>query len=313
MYRVFVDGQEGTTGLQIYERLAGHPGVEVLQIDPERRKESAARQELLNAADVAFLCLPDVAARESVALVTSEKTRVIDASTAHRTNPEWVYGLPELAKEQRGRIREAKRVAVPGCYATGFILALYPLVKGGVVAADYPVTCHAVSGYSGGGKGLISQYQGEETAHLNAPRAYALGLSHKHLPEMQYVCGLAAKPLFAPMVSNYYKGMAVFVPLYRKLLNGTPSAEEVQRYLADYYAGERFVQVMPFEDQSVLENGFLNLLQCNETNRNDVFVFGNEEQVLLVSRLDNLGKGASGAAVQNMNIMLGFDEGAGLG
>jgi len=314
MYKVFVDGQEGTTGLQIRERLLGHAGIELLEIQPEKRKDPEARQSLLNKADVAFLCLPDAAAKESVSLVHNNTTRIIDASTAHRTDPRWTYGLPELNKQQRSRIKKSLRVCVPGCHATGFNLLMYPLVTGGFVPADHPVTCHSVTGYSGGGKKLIAVYEGPDTGSkgLEAPRHYALSLSHKHLPEMQKISGLAAPPIFTPIAGGFYKGMAVFIPLFCSLLHNKPTARDIHGYLASYYASERFVDVYAFDPDARLNNGFFNPLEANNTNRNDIFVFGGEERMLLVSRLDNLGKGASGAAVQNMNIMLGFDESTGL-
>lgn len=312
-YKIFVDGQSGTTGLKIHERLARHPGVEVLRIEESRRKETEERRRFLNAADIAFLCLPDVAAREAVALVENARTRIIDASTAHRTDPAWAYGLPELGPEWRARIAGARRVSIPGCYASGFILALHPLVDKGVVPADHPVTCHAVSGYTGGGKERIAQYEAESRpAHLKGARHYALGLAHKHLPEMRKWAGLAHPPLFTPILGDFAQGMAVAIPLVTRSLPGKPTAREIHAVLASFYAGQRFVEVMPFESETYLDEGCLNPMACNETNRAELFVFGHEEQVLLLARLDNLGKGASGAAVQCMNIMLGLDEGLGL-
>ena len=314
MHKVFVDGQEGTTGLQIRDRLLGHGGVSLIEIDPEKRKDTAERRRLLNEADVAFLCLPDAAAKESAALVTSERTRLIDASTAHRTAPPWVYGLPELNKQQRARIREARRVANVGCHAAGFILLMHPLVAAGVVPKDYPVTCHSLTGYSGGGKKMIAEYEapGRPRFPIGAPRHYALAMKHKHLPEMHKYSGLAFAPEFNPIACDFYKGMAVTVPLASRLLTKKPTARNVRDMLAEFYAGERFVRVMPFDDAANLRDGFFDPLGANDTNRNDIFVFGNEEHMTLISRLDNLGKGASGAAVQNMNIMLGLDEGTAL-
>lgn len=314
MHKVFVDGQEGTTGLQIRDRLLGHGGVTLIEIDPGKRKDTAARRRLLNEADIAFLCLPDAAAKEAAALVTSERTRLIDASTAHRTGPSWVYGLPELNKAQRAKIRSAGRVANVGCHAAGFILLMHPLVAAGVVPKDYPVACHSLTGYSGGGKKMIAQYEepGRPRFLLGAPRHYALGMSHKHLPEMQKYGGLDFAPGFNPIVGDFYKGMAVVVPLARRLLALKLSLKNVHDLLAEYYAGERFVKVMPFGSDVNLDDGFFDPLGSNDTNRNDIFVFGNGEHMVLISRLDNLGKGASGTAVQNMNIMLGLDEGTAL-
>ena len=312
--KVFVDGQEGTTGLQIHERLQERTDIEVLTIDPDRRKDPAARAELLNACEVAFLCLPDDASREAVGLTTNPNTRLIDASTAHRTDPTWTYGLPELAPTQRIKLREAKRISVPGCHATGFVLIARPLVDVGILPVDYPLTCHSLSGYSGGGKKLIAVHEGNRTCQdkLHAPRPYALNLKHKHLPEMKAHTGLASPPLFMPVVGDYYQGMAVSVPLLPRLLTRKVSVREVHQVLADRYQGERFVQVLPYDSDADLDGGFLDPMACNGTNRLDLFVFGNDDQVLVIARFDNLGKGASGAAVQSMNVALGLDESFGL-
>ena len=311
MHKIFVDGQEGTTGLQIRDRLLGHGGVTLIEIDPGKRKDTSERQRLLNEADIAFLCLPDAAAKESAALVTSGRTRLIDASTAHRTDPSWAYGLPELNKAQRAKIRTAGRVANVGCHAVGFILLMHPLVAAGVVPKDYPVACHSLTGYSGGGKKMIAEYEapGRPRFPIGAPRHYALGVSHKHLPEMQKYGGLDFAPAFNPIVGDFYKGMSVVVPLACRLLAKKLSLRNVHELLAGYYAGEPFVRVMPFNDDANLDDGYFDPLGSNDTNRNDIFVFGNDENMVLVSRLDNLGKGASGNAVQNMNVMLGLDEG----
>ena len=316
-FTVFVDGQEGTTGLRIHEYLSQRRDVEVLRIAPERRKDTAERARLLNAADVAFLCLPDAAAREAAALVTNPRTCLIDASTAHRTAPGWVFGLPELAPGQRDAIRASKRIANPGCHASAFILLLRPLVDAGLVPAGHAVSATSISGYSGGGKKMIDQYQatassGAEPA-LTSPRPYALTLSHKHLPEMMAHTGLSTAPIFMPMVGNFYKGLAVTVPLHLGAL-GTPGAtpEAVHAALAARYANERFIRVMPLRDPATLEGGFFDVQANNDSNRVDLFVFANDTQAILVARLDNLGKGASGAAVQAMNVHLGLDEGLGL-
>lgn len=315
MKTVFVDGQEGTTGLQIRERLASHGGVRVLEIEPELRKDADRRRALINEADAVFLCLPDAAAREAVALVepSNTRTRVIDASTAHRVADGWTYGLPELGRAQREAIRAARRVSVNGCHASGFILALAPLVAAGLVPRDYPIACHSLTGYSGGGKKMIADYEAaRDSRALDAARMYALGLVHKHLPEMQAYTGIAHAPVFVPIVDNFYKGMAVSLPLHLRLCAPGTTRASIHAALAAHYAGERFVRVMPLDAESNTDGGFFDPMACNDTNRNDVFVFGNDERVLVVSRLDNLGKGASGAAVQCMNLMLGFDEGAAL-
>jgi N-acetyl-gamma-glutamyl-phosphate reductase len=311
-YSVFVDGHEGTTGLRIHEVLAGRRDVEVLLIDSDKRKDPAERARLLNAADVAFLCLPDAAAREAAAMVTNPRTCLIDASTAHRTAPGWVFGLPELAAGQREALRAAKRIANPGCHASAFILLLRPLVDAGLVPAATPLSATSITGYSGGGKKMIEQYQAVplEPA-LTSPRPYALSLAHKHLPEMMAHTGLAVAPVFMPVVGNFYKGLAVTVPVQAAALGTTPEA--LHAALAARYAGERFVRVMPLRDAATLEAGFFDVQANNDSNRVDLFVFANATQALLVARLDNLGKGASGAAVQAMNVHLGLDEGLGLG
>jgi N-acetyl-gamma-glutamyl-phosphate reductase len=311
-HRVFVDGQEGTTGLRINEYLAARSDVEVLRIDADRRKDAAERARLLNAADVAFLCLPDAASREAAALVTNPDTCLIDASTAHRTVPGWVFGLPELAADQRERLRGSKRIANPGCHASAFILLMRPLVDAGLVPASLGVSATSITGYSGGGKKMIEQYEAGGDARLDAPRPYGLTLAHKHLPEMMAHTGLTTKPVFMPIVGKFYKGLAVSVPLHLSTLAAGASAESVHAALTGRYDGERFVRVMPLRDAPTLEDGFFDVQACNDSNRVDLFVFANDDQVLLMSRLDNLGKGASGAAVQSMNVHLGLDEGLGL-
>jgi N-acetyl-gamma-glutamyl-phosphate reductase len=314
--KVFVDGQEGTTGLRIHEVLARRADIEMLQIDPERRKDATERARLLNAADVAFLCLPDVAAKESAALVTNPATCVIDASTAHRTNPAWVYGLPELHAGQRAALRAAKRIANPGCHATCFIALLRPLVDAGLVPQALPVSATSLTGYSGGGKKMIAEYEAAAQpggdARYKSPRPYALGLAHKHIPEMMAHTGLAARPGFLPVVGPFYKGLAVNVLLhFSQLAPGTDGAA-LHAALARHYAGERFVRVMPLSDPATLADGFFDVQACNDSNHLDLFVFAADDQALLIARLDNLGKGASGAAIQAMNVHLGVDEGLGL-
>ena len=311
-YAVYVDGQEGTTGLRINEYLAQRADIEVLRIDADKRKDPAERARLLNAADVAFLCLPDAASREAAAMVTNPKTCLIDASTAHRTAPGWAFGLPELAKGQRARIRESKRIANPGCHASAFILAVRPLVDAGLLSPDALVTATSITGYSGGGKSMIAEYEAGGQPKLTAPRPYALGLAHKHLPEMMAHTGLKQAPVFMPIVSNFYKGLAVTVPLHLSQLRAGATPQQVRDALAAHYEGERFVHVKPLRDPDTLAGGFFDVQACNDTNNVDLFVFGSERQILVMARLDNLGKGASGAAVQSMNVHLGVDESLGL-
>ncbi|MDO4905738.1 MAG: N-acetyl-gamma-glutamyl-phosphate reductase [Lautropia sp.] len=310
VYKVFVDGQEGTTGLQIHEYLQRRPDISVLRIDPELRKDPVERARLLNAADVAFLCLPDAAARESVALVENPATCVIDTSTAHRVDPAWVYGLPELAPEQREHIRNSKRIANPGCHASALILALRPLVDAGLLPEGSPLAVTSLTGYSGGGKKMIEQYRSDTAGVLQAPRPYALGMQHKHLPEMCHYARLSRQPGFMPVVGPFYKGLAVSLPLeLSRMAPGTTRAT-VQQALAERYAGEAFVRVHPLDAD--VEGGFFDVQGSNDSNRVDLFVFGNDTNALLMARLDNLGKGASGGAVQSMNIHLGVDEQSGL-
>jgi N-acetyl-gamma-glutamyl-phosphate reductase len=312
-HKVFVDGQEGTTGLRIHEYLAQRDDIEVLRIAPEYRKDPAERARLLNAAEVAFLCLPDGAAREAVALVDNPRTCVIDASTAHRTLPDWAFGLPELALDQRDRLRRSKRIANPGCHASAFILLLRPLVDAGLVPATQAITASSITGYSGGGKKMIDQYEAGGDAALTSPRPYGLTLAHKHVPEMMVHTGLQVRPIFMPIVGNFYKGLSVSVALQPAHLAPGTTPEALQHALALRYAGERFIRVMPLRDPGTLEGGFFDVQAANDTNRVDLFVFANDDrQVLLMARLDNLGKGASGAAVQSMNVHLGVEESLGL-
>ena len=310
--KVFIDGSEGTTGLRIHERFSKRDDIEILTISPELRKDPEERRRLINASDITFLCLPDAAAIESATLVDNENTVIIDASTAHRTLPDWAYGFPELSKEHRDKIKNGKRIAVPGCYASGFIGLAYPLVKGGILPADYPVSVFAVSGYSGGGKKLIASYEEEgRDAKFDSARMYAWGQSHKHLKEMKIITGLTREPLFCPMTTNYNSGMIVQLPLYTEMLSEKNTPEEIRNYLADYYNGEKFIKVMPFGAE-VEAGGVLYSDACAGWDGMEIFVTGNEERIVVASRFDNLGKGASGAAMQCMNIVLGCDEAKGL-
>lgn len=310
--KIFIDGSEGTTGLRIHERFAEREDVELLPISSELRKDKEERKRLINSSDITFLCLPDAAAEESVSLVENDHVRIIDTSTAHRTMEGWAYGFPELSKEHREAIAAGNRIAVPGCYATGFISLIYPMVAEGLISADYPVSAFGISGYSGGGRKMIAAYEAEEREDaLLAPREYALSQAHKHLKEMKKIPGLKREPLFSPIVADYYSGMVVSVPVYTELMNKGKTPQEVWKYLADFYAGSRFIRVMPFgsEEESA------NMLAGNAMSGRDslrIYVTGNEDRVLLSSQFDNLGKGASGAAIQCLNIALGCEESKGL-
>lgn len=299
--KVYIDGKEGTTGLQIYDRLAAREDIELLLIDEDKRKDLAERKKFLNAADLVFLCLPDAAAVEAVGLIDNDRTRVIDCSTAHRTDPAWAYGFPELSAERREAIRTSKRVANPGCHATGFISIAYPLVQRGLLLPDTALSCFSLTGYSGGGKKMIAQYEdsGRDPA-LDSPRIYGLNQAHKHLPEMQKICGLTVPPVFSPIVADYYKGMAATVPLF--LDRGDAASA-----LAEHYRGSAVVRV-----SAVWEGTMLAANTLAGSDSLSLIVQGNHQRSTVTALFDNLGKGASGAAVQNMNLMLGFEETAGL-
>lgn len=310
--KVFIDGSEGTTGLRIYERFAGRDDIKLMKIDPALRKEPAERAKMINASDITFLCLPDAASRESVSLVENDHVRIIDTSTAHRVDDAWVYGFPELNATQRDKIRNSKRIAVPGCYATGFISIATPMVESKLMDPDYPVSAFAVSGYSGAGKKAIAVYEGDEKpADYNAPREYALTQQHKHIPEMQKMSGLKRTPLFSPIVDDYYAGMLVSLPFYTDLLNHVTGPEQVREMFASYYEGERFIRVMPPEAEDA-SNGFISANVYAGNDALQIFVTGNAERIVVTARFDNLGKGASGAAIQCMNIVLGCEEDRGL-
>ena len=306
--KVFIDGKEGTTGLQIFDRLAKRDDIDLILIDESKRKDTDERRRLINAADLVFLCLPDAAAVEAVSLVENDRTRIIDASTAHRTAAGWDYGFPELSDAHRQAIIGSKRVANPGCHASGFVSIVYPLVKSGLLPADTALTCFSLTGYSGGGKKMIAQYENDKTDDLFAPRIYGLNLSHKHIPEMMAVTGLTVKPIFVPIVDDYYCGMATAVSINAKMLTKTVTPADLRDMLAAHYDGAEFVTVTP----EVRDSGMLEANYNAGTNKMEITVCGNDGEMLIVSRFDNLGKGASGAAVENMNLMLGFEQSQGL-
>jgi len=315
MHKIFIDGQAGTTGLQIVERLKGRQDITLLEIPHEERKNKELKRDFLNQSEVVILCLPDEAAVESVAMIENPEVKVLDASTAHRTDPNWVYGLPELRQGQREKIKSATRVSNPGCYPTGFLLAMTPLITAGIVTADYPVTVNAISGYSGGGRQMIEKYQEQEQNNpgkIWASRPYAMAGLHKHIPEMQFYSGLEYPPIFAPSVAHIEQGMLVSIPLVPRLLKKDATVQSILKTLKDAYESEPFIQVNGLNDSEKLEGGFLSPTVCNDTNQVDLFVFGQEQQIFVIARLDNLGKGASGAAVQNLNLMMGVEEKKGL-
>lgn len=306
MKKVFIDGSAGTTGLRIYERLSHRDDVEILSLPEEKRKDTQARREMLNGADIAFLCLPDDAAREAVALVENPNVTLIDASTAHRTLPDWAYGFPELSPAHEQKILSSKRIAVPGCHASGFIALVYPLIEAGILEKNALVTCHSVTGYSGGGKKMIAEYEGEERDFLlDAPRQYGLSQQHKHLKEMKAVTGLENAPAFSPIVGDFYSGMTVTVPLFASQIKG--GIEEVKAVYKSKYNGE----IVQYGDE-IGESGFISANDMHGKDGMKITVKGNEERILLVAAYDNLGKGASGAAVECMNMALGVDKKKGL-
>ena len=303
MTKVFIDGSAGTTGLRINQRLAARQDIELIKLPEEKRKDMGARKEAINSADIVFLCLPDAAAVEAVSLVENEEVKIIDTSTAHRTDPDWAYGFAELSDAHRQKIRNSRRVANPGCHASGFIASVYPLVAKGIIPADFPLTAYSLTGYSGGGKSLIAEYEDENRdPRHESHRIYGLTLKHKHLPEMQKICGLKMAPVFSPILGDFYEGMATSV-----LLPGF-SAEKVWEVLNQHYAEQKLVTVAPLGgDESVI---YASTLAGKDSMR--LIVTGHEEQTMVTALFDNLGKGASGAAIQNMNILLGVDETTGL-
>ncbi len=306
MKKVFIDGSVGTTGLRIAERLVGRTDIQLITLPEESRKDREARKGALNGADIAFLCLPDDAAREAVSLIDNPDTVVIDASTAHRTLPDWAYGFPELSPAHEKKILSSKRIAVPGCHASGFIALTYPLIEAGLLEKDALLTCHSITGYSGGGKKMIAEYEGAERSPLlDAPRQYGITQQHKHLKEMQGITGLATPPIFCPIVSDFYSGMAVTVPLFKSQLKG--SVEDVKRVYAEKYQSE----LVRYEE-TVDEGGFISGVGLGGKDCMSVTVAGNEERILLIAVYDNLGKGASGAAIECMNMVLGAEKTTGL-
>lgn len=310
--KIFIDGSEGTTGLRIYERFEGRDDIELLKIDSELRKDVNERKRLINESDVTFLCLPDAAAMEAVSLVENDNVVIIDASTAHRTNEGWAYGFPELSAGHKEAIKKGKRIAVPGCYATGFISLVYPMIAQGLLPADYPVSAFGLSGYSGAGKKVIAAYESEERpVDFDAPREYALTQQHKHLKEMKKITGLNKEPLFSPIICDYYSGMVMSVPLYTDMLHNVKGVEDIHAMLSKFYEGQKFVKVMPLDAQAD-EGNMLAGNGCSGWDGLKIFVTGNEERIVLSSQFDNLGKGASGAAIQCLNIVLGCEEDKGL-
>ena len=306
MTKVFIDGSAGTTGLRIYERLESRKDIELLKLSEEKRKDKNARKDALNSADIAFLCLPDDAARESASLCENENTVIIDTSTAHRTAENFVYGFPELSAEQKAKIASSKRIAVPGCHASGFISLIYPLIENGVIEKSALLSCFSVTGYSGGGKKMIAEYEGENRdILLSSPRQYGIGQMHKHLPEMVAVTGLENKPVFSPIVADFYSGMAVTVPLFAGMTNGT--ADDIKKIYKEKYTGP----IVSYAENSD-ENGFIAANKLAGKDSMEISVAGNDERILLISRYDNLGKGASGAAIECMNIVLGLPDTTGL-
>lgn len=309
MTKVFIDGREGTTGLKIYERLGARKDIEILAIPDEHRKEPAARQEYINKSDITFLCLPDESAKESVGLCQNAGTVIIDASTAHRTCPGWAYGFPELSQVHRNKIKDGKRIAVPGCHASGFISLAYPLVSENILPADYPLVCYSLTGYSGGGKKMIAEYESSDRSGLlDSPRQYGISQNHKHLKEMQHICGLSRAPIFSPIVADYPQGMEVSLPLYRDMLTGVDSVRRLYEFFREYYRDQKMIEVLPYAGEGVLDRSFIASNMYSGDNRMYILIAGNDERILLCSLFDNLGKGASGAAVQCMNISLGMDE-----
>lgn len=308
MFKVFIDGSAGTTGLRINERLSERDDIEIIKVSEADRKDLNARKEAIMAADAAFLCLPDDAAREIVAEIKDCSTKILDTSTAHRTNEKWAYGFPELSEEHKSKIVSSIRTAVPGCHASGFIALVYPLVKAGVLPADYPITAFSLTGYSGGGKKMIAEYEASgRNVELDSPRQYGLSQHHKHLPEMTKISGLSVEPIFIPTVGDFYSGMTVSVPLYASLLNKKYGVVDLHKLFAEHYSEQDTIKVLPTGNE-----GFVGTNNLSGNDGMEIIVSGNDERIYLAARFDNLGKGSSGAAVQCLNLMLGADETKGL-
>ena len=306
MTKVFIDGNQGTTGLRLFDRLSQRKDITLMHISDEKRKDPQERRRFINDSDITFLCLPDDAARESVSLCENDHTVIIDTSTAHRTSPDWAYGFAELSEQNRNRIKTSKRIAVPGCHASGFISVVYPLIASGIMPKDYPVVAHSLTGYSGGGKKMIEQYENAKTNDLFAPRQYGLTQNHKHLKEMKAITGLEIAPIFTPIVDDYYSGMATTVNLFTKLA-GNVTLDKVHSMFADFYKDSRFITVLPLHGGEEA----VSFVSANEMSGKDsmkIFISGNDERIFITSIFDNLGKGASGAAIQCMNISMGADE-----
>lgn len=308
MKKIFIDGRAGTTGLRIYERLENRNDIEIITLSDELRKDAAARKEAINSADIVMLCLPDAASIEAVAMLENKNTVVIDTSTAHRTNPGWAYGFPELSAGFEDKIKNAGRIAVPGCHASGFIALVYPLVEQGIISADELLTCHSITGYSGGGKKMISQYGDHNRDELlDAPRQYGLSQTHKHLKEMKCISGLENEPVFCPIVSDFYSGMVVTVPLFKSMLKDGKTVDDIKAVYGEKY-NTKIVKYVENAD----EEGFLSANKLSGKDSMEIAVYGNEDRILLTSRYDNLGKGASGAALECLNIVLGNSNTANL-
>lgn len=310
-HTVFIDGAQGTTGLRIHERLAARTDLRIRMLPEERRKDASARQECIYTSDISFLCLPDEAAREAVKLAQGSNARIIDASTAHRTQADWCYGLPELSAELTQRIAQSDRVAVPGCHASGFLALIYPLVEAEILPRDFPLSCFSVTGYSGGGKPMIAEYTAQARSPvLASPRQYALGQEHKHLKEMQQIAGIAMPPVFGPVVADFYSGMVVSIPLQLAALPKAVTPEQLREVYRIHYENRPLIALGAMEADA--PDGFLDAQQLSGKDNMQLFVTGNTERVMLLARYDNLGKGASGAAIQCMNLMLGLKETTGL-